>query len=120
MKTETKSAIVRAVCTSACSAVGVMSFGTQARSTRRRAESLPVDLVSIEDFSKLTKGVKDAPKAESRSAAGRKESRGRQSRSRRRQPKATRKRSRVETAKADDAAAAAQGRAEARSDRRED
>lgn len=41
----------------------VLSFGSKPFEVTP-AESLPVDLINIEDFQKLTKGIKDAPKKE--------------------------------------------------------
>ena len=64
MQTETNRRCVARLCTPACSAVAMLSFWQQPRATRRSRNRCRVDLVSIEDFSKLTKGAKDAPKAE--------------------------------------------------------
>ena len=63
MQSETKSAIA-----SAALHIGVLGFTLLTFSGAARdatpPESMPIDLVSTEEFSKLAKGTKDAPKAE--------------------------------------------------------
>jgi colicin import membrane protein len=63
MQSETKSAIVSAALHAGVLGFAMLTFSGAALEATP-PESMPVDLVSASDFSKLTKGAKDAPKAE--------------------------------------------------------
>ena len=63
MQSETKSAIASAVLHAGVLGFAVLTFSGAARDATPQ-ESMPVDFVSTEEFSKLAKGVKDAPKSE--------------------------------------------------------
>ena len=63
MQSETKSAIASAALHAGVLGFALLTFSGAARDATP-PESMPIDLVSTEDFSKLAKGAKDAPKAE--------------------------------------------------------
>ena len=63
MQSETKSAIASAALHAGVLGFALLTFSGAARDAPQ-PESMPLDLVSTEDFSKLAKGAKDAPKAE--------------------------------------------------------
>lgn len=63
MQSETKSAIVSAALHAGVLGFALLTFSGAALDATP-PESMPVDLVSTEDFSKISKGAKDAPKAE--------------------------------------------------------
>jgi colicin import membrane protein len=63
MQSETKSAIVSAALHAGVLGFALLTFSGAARDATP-PESMPIDLVSVEDFSKMAKGVKDAPKSE--------------------------------------------------------
>jgi colicin import membrane protein len=63
MQSETKSAIVSAALHAGVLGFAMLTFSGAALEATP-PESMPIDLVSAQDFSKLSKGAKDAPKAE--------------------------------------------------------
>jgi colicin import membrane protein len=63
MQSETKSAIVSAALHAGVLGFAMLTFSGAALDATP-PESMPIDLVSTEEFSKLAKGAKDAPKAE--------------------------------------------------------
>jgi colicin import membrane protein len=63
MQSETKSAIVSAALHAGVLGFAMLTFSGAALEATP-PESMPIDLVSAQDFSKLAKGAKDAPKAE--------------------------------------------------------
>jgi colicin import membrane protein len=63
MQSETKSAIASAALHAGVLGFALLTFSGAARDATP-PPSMPIDLVSTEEFSKLTKGAKDAPKTE--------------------------------------------------------